>query len=80
MVLFLLIAVFVVAAACGYYLSGWRGMAMVALVLLLCLVAAVAAIGEGAILVAAYGGGPVLLVAALAYALGAKFRPDDDAA
>lgn len=35
----------------------------------------VAAIGSGAILVAAYGGGPALVVGGLGVALGVKFRP-----
>jgi hypothetical protein len=68
-----------VAAICAYFLRGWRGIGLVAALLLLELVVGVVAIGEGAVLVAAYGGGPVLVAAALGYALGSKFRPDDDA-
>jgi hypothetical protein len=75
-----LLVVLSLAATCAYFLKGWRGFLLVAVLLLLTLIGGVVAIGEGALLVAAYGGGPVLVAAALGYALGARFRPDDDAA
>lgn len=54
-----LLIVFLVAAASGYLLQGWRGVGTLALLLLLALAASVVALGEVAILVAAYGGGPI---------------------
>ena len=74
MILFVLFAVFLVGVACGYYFGGGRGVLALGALLLVGLGAAVAVIGSGAILVAAYGGGPVLVVGGLGIALGVKFR------
>jgi hypothetical protein len=77
---FFLIFVFLLAAACGYSFSRWRAAGAIALLLFLALGLAIAVMGEGAILVAAYGGGPILIICAFGHALGAKLRRGDDAA
>jgi len=77
---FFLIFVFLVSAACGYLFSRWLAAGVIALLLLLGLGVAVAVMGEGAILVAAYGGGPLLIICIFGHALGAKFRRGEDAA
>lgn len=75
MILIVLFVVFLVGAACGYSFGGGRGALALGALLLVGLGLGVAAIGSGAILVAAYGGGPVLVVGGLGIALGVKFRP-----
>ena len=75
-----LILVFLVAAACGYSFGRWTAVGAIALLLLLALGVTIAVMGEGAILAAAYGGGPILIICILGHAFGARFRRSDDAA
>lgn len=80
MFLFALFIIFLVAAACGYSFRFWRAVAVLAFLLLLALAGFVAAIGQEFLLVAAFGGGPVLVVGVFGLLLGAKFQPGGDAA
>ena len=71
-----LLVALVPGALCGYFLNGWRGKSVLVALHLLTVAGGVVAIGEAALLVAAYGGGPILVAITVGYALGAKFRPD----
>jgi hypothetical protein len=75
LILFVLLIVFLVGAACGHSFGGGRGALALVALLAVGLGVAVAAIGSGALLAAAYGGGPVLIVGGLGIALGVRFRP-----
>jgi hypothetical protein len=74
-ILFVLLMGFLGGAACGYSFGGLRGALAWAVLLVVCLGVAVAAMGSGVLLVAAYAGGPILVVGGLGIALGARFRP-----
>jgi hypothetical protein len=77
---FALFIIFLVAAACGYSFQFWRAVAVSMALLLLALVGFVASMGQEFLLVAAIGGVPIMVVAALGLLLGGKFRPSDGSA
>jgi hypothetical protein len=79
MFLFALFIIFLVAAACGYSFRFWRAFIVLVCLLLVALAAFVAALGQEFLLVAAFGGGPVIVVGLFGLLVGAKFRPADAA-
>ena len=74
--MFLVILLFVVfvSAAAGFKLGAGRGAFAVSAVLLVGLGLAIAAFGSEVLLVAAYAGGPLIIVGGLALAVGAHFH------